>query len=206
MHRQWPGRNGMFTLSGDTQAPRVGAPCWKCTEDQQDQTMFIARGTSLRVLMGAFATVLIVATSISFPTAPAAEGIDEVVTGSIGKAPIPAPLPAALEPQAIPAVPAAAASDAFGSALALVTSGKFTAAYDAARAQPRDVERRAVQWAAIFYGNGAIPYDSVKKFEPDAPDFVAASIFATRIEQSLTKSNAAGSVLLDVLGSSGANP
>ena len=145
--------------------------------------MFIARGTSLRVLMGAFATVLIVATSISFPTAPAAEGIDEVVTGSIGKAPIPAPLPASLEPQAIPAAPAApaAASDAFASALALVTAGKYVDAYDAARALPSEVERRAVQWAAIYYGNGAVPYSSVKAFEADAPDFVTASVFATRI-------------------------
>src|SRR3569833_2352715 len=167
--------------------------------------MFIARGTSFRVLMGAFATVLIVATSISFLFVSAAEGIDEVVTGSIGKEPVPAPLPAALEPQAIPAVPAAAASDAFGSALALVTSGKFTEAYDAARALPSDVERRAVQWAAIYYGNGAIPYDSVRKFEADAPDFVTASVVATRSEQSLTMSNAAGSVLIDVLGASGAN-
>ena len=64
--------------------------------------MLIARGTPLRVFMGAFATVLIAAMSITFPTAPAAEGIDEVVTGSIGKAPIPAPLPVALEPQRTP--------------------------------------------------------------------------------------------------------
>ena len=34
--------------------------------------MLVARGTPLRVLMGAFATVLMVATSISFPTVPAA--------------------------------------------------------------------------------------------------------------------------------------
>jgi soluble lytic murein transglycosylase len=159
--------------------------------------MLIARGTPLRVFMGAFAAVLIAAMSITFPTAPAAEGIDEVVTGSIGKAPIPAPLPAALEPPAMPGP----ASDAFGSALALVTGGNFTDAYDAARALPSAVERRAVQWAAIYYGNGAIPYDTIQKFEADAPDFVTASVFATRIEQSLTKSQAPGNVLIDVLGS-----
>ena len=35
--------------------------------------MFVVRGFPARLLMGACATALIVATSISFPTAPAAE-------------------------------------------------------------------------------------------------------------------------------------
>ena len=152
--------------------------------------MFVARGLPLKLLMGACATALIVAMSISFPTAPAAEGIDSIITASI-KSPPPAPV-------AAQAIPLPVASDAFSSALDLVGAQKFTDAYDAARALP-DLERRTVQWAAIYYGSGAIPYDSVQKFEADAPDFVVPA-FRTRIEQSLTKSDAPGSVVIATLG------
>ena len=40
-------------------------------------------------------------------------------------------------------------------------------------ALPDDVERRALQWAAIYYGGGAIDYDAVQRFVADAPDFAA---------------------------------
>lgn len=156
--------------------------------------MFVARGFAARLLMGACATALIVATSISFPTAPAAEGIDQIITAS-AKAPIPTPT----APQDMPA---ALGSDAFGSALAMVEDGKFTDAYDAARSLPNDVERRTVQWAAIYYGNGAVPYATVQKFMADAPDFVSASIFKTRSEQALIKASAPDSDLISALGGS----
>lgn len=154
--------------------------------------MFVARGIPARLLMGACATALIVATSISFPSAPAAEGIDEIITAS-AKAPVPTPA----APQAMPAD---LGSDAFDSALALVEDGKFTEAYDAARGLSNNVERRTVQWAAIYYGNGKIPYDSLKAFEADAPDFVNASVFKTRAEQALIKADAPGATLISVLG------
>ena len=159
--------------------------------------MFVARGLPLKLLMGACATALIIATSISFPMAPAAEGIDKIdglITASI-KSPLPAPAGAQ-------AMPAPIDSGAFSSALDLVTTQKFTDAYDAARALP-DLQRRTVQWAAIYYGNGAIPYDSVQKFEADAPDFVSPA-FRTRVEQALIKADAPGSVVIAALG--GATP
>ena len=154
--------------------------------------MFVVRGIPARLLMGACATALIIATSISFPTAPAAEGIDEIITAS-AKAPVPTPA----APQAMPAV---VGSGAFDNALALVADGKFTDAYDAARALPSDIERRTVQWAAIYYGNGTIPYEAVQAFASDAPDFVNGSVFKTRTEQALIKSNVPDGTLISVLG------
>ena len=135
---------------------------------------------------------MIVATSISFHTAPAAEGIDEIITAS-AKAPIPTPA----APQAMPAD---LGSDAFTNALALVENGKVTEAYDAARGLSNAVERRTVQWAAIYYGNGNIPYESLKAFQADAPDFVNASGIMTRTDQALFKPDAPDSTLITVLG------
>lgn len=152
--------------------------------------MFKMRRVPFRLLAGGVATAVIIAIGTSFPAVPATARIDEIITGSVDRAPAPAlaqPLPAAL------------GTDAFGTALQLVTAGKYTDAYDAARALPSDVQRRTVQWAAIYYGNGAIPYDSVQKFEADAPDFVTASVFRTRVEQALVKSGAPGSALIATL-------
>jgi soluble lytic murein transglycosylase len=154
--------------------------------------MLSARGIPIRILGGALATALIIATSLSFPVAvPATDGIDNIITGSID------PLPAAA------AKPApAAATDAFQNALALIGQQKFADAYEAARSLPSDVERRTIQWAAIYYGNGAIPYDAVQRFAADAPDFASPGVFKTRIEQSLTKSDAAGDVVIKTLAGS----
>ena len=156
--------------------------------------MFNARGMPVRLLVGGVAAALIIGASISFPAVPATERIDEIITGSVDHSPTPA---APQQP-----LPAAFGTDAFGAALDLVGQGKFTDGYDAARALPSDIERRTVQWAAIYYGNGAIPYDSVQKFEADAPDFVNKSVFKSRLEQSLTKSDAPGSTLISLLAGS----
>jgi soluble lytic murein transglycosylase len=159
--------------------------------------MLIARGMPARLLVGGFATALFVATSVSFPTAPAAEGIDEIITGSLGHAPVPAAPPAMPLPPAVPA-----SSDDFTAALSLVTDGKFTDAYGAAAKLKSDLERRTVEWAAIYYGNGTIPYDQVRAFEQDAPDFVSAGVFKTRIEQALLKADASDDTLISTLAGS----
>src|SRR5690606_31896447 len=65
-------------------------------------------------------------------------------------------------------------------------------------------ERRAIQWAAIYYGNGAIDPATVKRFEADAPGFVAAATFKTRLEQGLAKEAADGPTIISYL--SGAMP
>jgi soluble lytic murein transglycosylase len=159
--------------------------------------MLIARGMPARLLVGGFATALFVATSVSFPTAPAAEGIDEIITGSLGHAPVPAAPPVMPLPPAVPA-----SSDDFTAALSLVTDGKFTDAYGAAAKLKSDLERRTVEWAAIYYGNGTIPYDQVRAFEQDAPDFVSAGVFKTRIEQALLKADASDDTLISTLAGS----
>jgi soluble lytic murein transglycosylase len=159
--------------------------------------MLIARGMPARLLVGGFATALFVATSVSFPTAPAAEGIDEIITGSLGHAPVPAAPPVMPLPPAV-----AASSDDFTAALSLVTDGKFTDAYGAAAKLKSDLERRTVEWAAIYYGNGTIPYDQVRAFEQDAPDFVSAGVFKTRIEQALLKADASDDTLISTLAGS----
>ena len=161
--------------------------------------MFARRGMPIRLLIGACATALIVATAIAFPiAAPAATkgSIDEIITGAID------PVHSAVPSIPAPMPPPLAASDAFANALQLIADGKFTDAYDAARGLPSAVERRTIQWAAIYYGNGAIPYDSVQKFAADAPDFATPGVFKTRIEQALTKAAAPGDVLIKTLGGS----
>lgn len=159
--------------------------------------MFIAQGVPGRLLLGSFATALFVATSISFPTAPAAEGIDEVITGSLAHAPVPSALP----PQPLPA-PVPTSSSDFKTALGLVADGKYTDAYAAATKLTSDLERRTVEWAAIYYGNGAIPYDQVQAFEKDAPDFVSEGVFKTRIEQALLQADASDATLIATLAGS----
>jgi soluble lytic murein transglycosylase len=160
--------------------------------------MFIAQGTPIRLLGGALATALIIATSVSFPTAPAAEGIDEIITGSLDAAPVPAPAPPVVL-QPMPAVPAAA-SDAFAAAMALVAAGKFEDAYGAAAGLADRIEQQTVRWAAIYYGNGAISADQLKAFEKAAPDFVSKGVFKTRLEQALIKSDAGGTEIISELG------
>ncbi len=165
--------------------------------------MFTARRAPIRLLGGALATALIIATSISFPAAPAAEGIDEIITGSLDAAPVPAPPPPiASQPlPAAPAMPERASAD-FAAALALVTAGKFAEAYRAAAGLPERIERQTVQWAAIYYGNGAIPAETVKAFEADAPELVSPAVFKTRLEQALLKADASAGQIISELGGS----
>lgn len=147
-----------------------------------------------RLVAGATVAGLMVAAITSFSTAPEAVGIDEIITGSVSPAPAPAgqansPMPAAIE-----------ATDAFVAALKLIDQRQFAQAYEAARSLPGDVERRTIQWAAIYYGNGDVPYDAVQRFAADAPDFAAPAIFRTRIEQSLVKASAPDDVIFKTLG------
>ncbi len=150
--------------------------------------MFVAKGMPIRILGGAVATALIVATAVSFPvSAPATDGIDKIITGSIDPAPV----------KATPA----AGSHAFGAAMDMVTSGDYAVAYGNA-GQLGTLERRVVQWAAIYYGNGAIPYDSVRRFAAEAPSFAFPGVFKTRIEQSLLKADAPAATIIATLGGS----
>jgi soluble lytic murein transglycosylase len=99
-------------------------------------------------------------------------------------------------PAALPLEPSAG----FVDALALLRAKDYPEAYDAARALPTSAERRTIQWAAIYFGGGAIPHASVKRFEADAPDFVNAGVFQTRLEQGLVRAKASPAEIVEYLG------
>lgn len=150
-----------------------------------------------RARRGTIAALLAAALTATLPApAPAAAGndsidaiitgsVDMVVTGSTQSGPTPAP---------------ASTSTAFGKALDVLVAGDEPKAYELAKALPNDTERRAIQWAAIYYGDGDIDYLSMLKFSQDAPAFAGSSAFKTRLEQALTKSGASGGEVIERLG------
>lgn len=177
--------------------------------------MFTALGSPKGALVGLSAAALIVAISYSLYAAPstgaidlartpaitaeapvvtAEAALDNVVTGTIAASP-----PTAVKQ----AMPAPVATEHFRQSLALIRDGDAAGAFKAARSLG-DVERKTIQWAAIYYGNGAIGVDAVRQFEAEAPDFVSPGVFRTRVEQSLLKSQATGSEIIATLG--GATP
>jgi soluble lytic murein transglycosylase len=160
--------------------------------------MLFARGTPRAILAGAFAAALIVAALLSFRPAPAIDGVDGIdglVTGAIGPAPVPVAAPVVL--QALP--PRLAGSDGFKAALALLDEEKYAAAYAAAQSLGA-LERHTVEWTAIFLGQGEIAPADVKAFGQDADGFAPASILRSRLEQALLKTDASGSDVMAYLG------
>ncbi|RYE49729.1 MAG: lytic transglycosylase domain-containing protein [Hyphomicrobiales bacterium] len=122
------------------------------------------------------------------PLVPAVQAslVDPVTTGSISA-------------QA-PVADTKTASAKFKEALELLADGKQADAYALATGITDTAERHAIQWAAIFYGNGEVPAASVQKFIADAPDFAASAVFKTRLEEALTKEKADGATLIKQLG------
>lgn len=90
-------------------------------------------------------------------------------------------------------------SAAFQKALGLVDAKDYAGAYALARGLPDATERRAVQWAAIYFGNGDVDYRSVEAFAKDAPDYASPAIYKTRLEQGLIKANADGGEVIRLL-------
>lgn len=183
--------------------------------------MFSALGSPKGALLGLSAAALILAITYSIsaapmraevetarlaslppsnPAKPAAEPVVEVaeaqidatVTGSIS--PWAAP---GLEQPSMPAP--LVGSSGFIDSLALLRDKKYADAYEAGRALG-DVERRTVQWAAIYYGGGVIAPASVKAFEADAQDFVTPSLFKTRLEQAVLKADIGSADVIKYLG------
>jgi soluble lytic murein transglycosylase len=182
--------------------------------------MFSALGSPKGALLGLSAAALILAITYSIAAAPTRAvvdvarpipvpepaavvqpiaqapetSIDEIITGAIGDAADPAPV------RVQPMPSAASGSAAFIAALALIEAENYADAYEAAQTLDSDLERRTLQWAAIYYGGGAIAPDTVKRFEADAPKFIDASLFRTRIEQALIKSAAPSTDVIKYLG------
>ena len=139
-------------------------------------------------------------------------------------APIPLPAPArsaAVAPVRAPAIvadivdpvttgtispraeqPTSNASPEFRAALQLLTDGDRASAFDVAKTLADPAERHAIQWAAIYFGDGDIGSASVKAFAEAAPDFDDATVFKTRIEQSLLRANVGSKTLIAELGGS----
>jgi soluble lytic murein transglycosylase len=115
----------------------------------------------------------------------ATESIDTIVTGSIDPAATTAPRPASVE---------------FAKALKLFDAEDYAGAYELARSIADDTQRRTIQWLAIYYGNGAVSSDAVLRYEADAPKFVSADVFKTRLEQALIREKAAGPQVIARLG------
>ncbi len=140
-------------------------------------------------LLAGFAALFLITTS-AIPAAHTVRandgGVDSTVTGSVDRSAGPT---------------SSRASAAFRSALSVLAAGDQAKAYELARSIPNDTERRAIQWAAIYYGNGEVPYASVHRFMADAPEFTS-SVFKTRLEQALTKEGASAAEVIRLLGGS----
>ncbi len=132
--------------------------------------------------------VLLIASTGGFSVAQAGENttnIDSIIVGAID-----------------PSIPTGEArgSRAFRSALSLINAQKYAEAYAQARGFANALERRTIQWAAIYFGKGEIDYNSVLRFAADAPKFASARLYKTRIEQALAKANAGKDVVIARLG------
>ncbi|SEP70851.1 soluble lytic murein transglycosylase [Devosia sp. YR412] len=126
---------------------------------------------------GLIAAVLGLATIAPLFLATANEEVDLAITGSI---------PAG---EAVPVVKAKGSAE-FRAALKVLVDGDAVAAFEQAASLSSDVERRAVQWAAIQFNSGKIGYQAIVDFAADAPEFAPESLYRTRIEQSLGKVDA----------------
>ncbi|KQX43029.1 hypothetical protein ASD04_03525 [Devosia sp. Root436] len=136
---------------------------------------------------GLIAAVLGLASFAPLFLAKANDGIDRTITGSVR---VDAGTPAG----------DARGSAAFRAALDVLLGGDPVAAYAQARRLPDDVERRTIQWAAIYFNAGKIDYPSIQSFAADAPDFAPASIYRTRIEQSLARAEPGAADVVAALG------
>lgn len=139
-----------------------------------------------RLMAGLIAAVSGLLSFAPISHATANDTIDPIVTGSV-------------ETDAVPAQDSRG-SAAFRAALETLLGGDPAAAYAQARALPDAVERRTIQWAAIYFNAGKIDYQSVQSFAADAPDFAAPTVYHTRIEQSLAKAEPGPEAVVAALG------
>jgi len=116
----------------------------------------------------------------------AAQQIDPTVTGSIGTSPVSNVAPKG--------------SQRFQNALAALKQKDYSNAYAAAKGLSSNVERRTIQWAAMYFGNGAVDHNSISRFQTDAPHFATAKTFKKGIEASLVKNLQSKDTVISLLG------
>lgn len=91
-------------------------------------------------------------------------------------------------------------SASFQRAADLLGARRWEDAYASARGLGNPVERRAIQWAAIQHGDGAIDHATVLRFEADAPHFASAALYKTRLEQALVDASPSKDEIIRLLG------
>lgn len=140
----------------------------------------------LGVAAGLFALAVAI-TLATLPVTASNQPVEPFATRTLPVAPIPAidPRPGSVE---------------FRLGLQELGTGDAAGAFALAAGFGDKAEKHAIQWAAIYYGNGSVPYASVLSFRDDAPGFVSPDIFETRVEQSLMRSGASGAKLIEILG------
>ena len=147
------------------------------------------------------------------------EPADPTLTGTVGAplvadviTPMPAPIAvdvpvaapikaASIAPKwvSIPDFSVPAADREMKAALDLVSDDP-AGAYKLASSLADPTQRRAAQWAAIYYGNGKVPSASVLAYIADAPAFATNEAFRTRLEQAVTREKPDGAEVIRVLG------
>jgi len=147
--------------------------------------MFSAQQRRARLVAGLLAGTMFLQAGAAPLPVHAKDGIDTTTTAAIDPAPLPAGLPQG--------------SAAFRRALDLLDSRSYAEAYAAARGLQSAVERRTIQWAAIYYGGPEIDYNSIARFAADAPDFATPALYKTRLEQSLIKASAGADEVIRLL-------
>jgi len=148
--------------------------------------MLLVQQRRPRLVAGLLAATMFLQAGAAPIPAMAVDGVDTTTTAAIDPAPIAAGLPQG--------------SATFRRALDLLKSRNYADAYAAARGLQSAVERRTIQWAAIYYGGTDIDYESIARFAADAPDYATAGLYKTRLEQSLVKANADGADVIRLLG------
>jgi len=148
------------------------------------------------------------------------EPADPMLTGTVAApivtdviSPIPAPIAVAVPLAApiktasiapkwisIPDFSVPAADRELKAVLDLVSADDAAVAYERAETLADPIQRRAAQWAAIYYGDGKVPSASVLAYTADAPAFATNEVFKTRLEQAITREKPDGAEVIKVLG------
>lgn len=169
--------------------------------------MVVARSVRRLTVAGVIAAGVIGAASLPMVLSPADDKAAAGVVVPVARQTVPPVAEAVLvDPVTTGSIDAKAPAAGAGTstqvkqALILLADGKQAEAYEFARGLVNSAERRAVQWAAIYYGNGEVPVASVQQFMADAPEFASSGVFKTRLEQALTKEEADGPTLIKLLG------
>jgi len=184
--------------------------------------MFSATGVKALLAGVSAAALTILAAYPAGMVLHANETADPVTTGAVDTpimadviSPVPAPIRVDLPVAALPKValipPAWVSIPDFSvpladremkAALDLISAGDQPGAYELAKTLTDETQRRAVQWAAIYYGNGKVPSASVLAFDADAPAFARDDLFKTRLEQAVTREKPDGAEVIKLLGGS----